>query len=375
MLSPRDAFLTLNLIPGLGPVRLRALLDVFGSPELVLDAPRNLLVQVPRIGNAMADAIADWRNCTNAAAEVACAKQLGCRIITLMDEDYPAALRHMDDPPTVLYVRGELRETDFRRSVAIVGTRQATAYGHTQARRFGRELADYGSTIISGLARGIDTEAHLGAMEAGGRTIAVLGFGMANFYPQENAELAERICNGHGALISEFPLYLKPGRTTFPQRNRIVAAWADATLVVEAPSHSGAMHTATLAAGHYGKTVFAVPGPVHAAASAGCHDLIRDGAILCTSPQQLRQDMQWDAPRQMELFDRPAATEKKPDSALPPKSEEAHVLAAIRAGHDSMDTLPSAVGMKMTELNPLLMRLQIQGLIMPLPGARFCCRS
>lgn len=374
MLTPREAFITLNLIPGLGSVRIRSLLDFFGSAELVLAAPVNMLVQVPRIGPALAAAIADWRNCTNVQKELDYTAQYGCRIVTLLDEDYPAALRQMDDPPVILYVKGELRDTDFRRAVSVVGTRHATPYGMTSARAMARELADAGHTVISGLARGIDTAAHWGALDAGGRTVAVLGFGLAEFYPPENAELADCICNGHGALVSEFPMYLRPSRNTFPQRNRIVAAWGEATLVAEAPTRSGALHTAGMAASTYGRQVFAVPGSIQSPASAGCHELIRDGAILCTSAQQLISDMHWDAPQQLELFAEDAAPLPQEDERYPHGSDEAKTLAAIRQGHDTLDALCSALGMRAHELTPLLMRLQIQGCVRPAEGGRFTCR-
>lgn len=374
MLTPREAFITLNLIPGLGSVRIRSLLDYFGSAELVLAAPQNMLVRVPRIGPALAAAIADWRNCTNVQAELDYTAQYGCRIVTLLDEDYPAALRQMDDPPVILYVKGELRDTDFRRAVSVVGTRRATPYGMTTARTMARDLADAGHTIISGLARGIDTAAHWGALDAGGRTVAVLGFGLAEFYPPENAELADCICNGHGALVSEFPMYLRPSQNTFPQRNRIVAAWGEATLVAEAPSRSGAMHTAGMAAATYGRMVFAVPGSIQSPASAGCHELIRDGAILCTSAQQLISDMHWDAPQQLELFAEDAEPLPQADERFPHGSDEAKTLAAIRQGHDTLDALCSALGMGAHELTPLLMRLQIQGSVRPAEGGRFTCR-
>ena len=375
MLTPREAFITLNLIPGLGSVRIRSLLDFFGSAELVLAAPTNMLVRVPRIGPALAAAIADWRNCTNVEAELDYTARYGCRIVTLLDEDYPAALRQMDDPPVILYVKGELRDDDFRRAVSVVGTRRATPYGMTTARTMARELADAGHTIISGLARGIDTAAHWGALDAGGRTVAVLGFGLAEFYPPENAELADCICNGHGALVSEFPMYLRPSQNTFTQRNRIVAAWGEATLVAEAPSRSGALHTASMAAANYGRMVFAVPGSIQSTASSGCHDLIRDGATLCTSAQQLISDMHWDAPQQLELFAEDApAPQPVADDLYAPGSEEAKTLAAIRQGHDTLDALCSALGMGAHELTPLLMRLQIQGSVRPAEGGRFICR-
>ncbi len=376
-LSPREALITLNLIPGLGSVRIQSLLEFFGSAELVLNAPSNVLERVPRIGAKMANAIANWHNCTNVHAEMECAAQFGVRIVTLTDDAYPHALRRMSDPPVVLYVLGEWQQEDERHAVSIVGSRAATPYGMTVARRFGRELADAGCTVISGLAKGIDAAAHRGALDAGGRTIAVLGHGLSRIFPQENAELAQHIINGHGAVVSEFPMNLPPGRTTFPQRNRIVAAWSRATVVVEAPHHSGALHTAHISGTDYGNTVFAIPGMVDKPTSAGCHALIRDGATLCTSPTELMTDMGWNSPpRQMELFTEPRPQNppepKNPSYAvtLAPEGTE-EILAAIHAGHDTLDALCTALGQPAHVLTPQLMRLQVMRKLLPLPGGRY----
>lgn len=369
MLTPKEALITLNLIPGIGSMRIQALLEFFGSAELVLNAPENMLAMVPRIGAKLASIIADWKNCTNAHAEIECAAERGVRIITLLDEEYPAQLRLMSDPPVVLYLRGDLRQADAERSVALVGTRQASPYGATTARRFGRELADAGCTIISGMARGIDTAAHWGALDAGGRTIGVLGFGMAGLYPEENEELAERICDGHGALVSEFPMFMRPSRTTFPQRNRVVAAWSRATVVVEAPQRSGSLHTASMAGADYNNRVFAIPGPISQISFSGCHALIRDGATLCTSPAELLNDMGWDnQPRQLDLFTI-KAEQADTDSSLSPEARE--LLLAIDAGHDTLDALCTALGKGAHCITPLLMRLQIERRLIPLPGGRF----
>lgn len=373
MLTPQEALITLNLIPGLGSVRIQALLEFFGSAELVLSAPEKMLCMVPGISARIAAAIVDWRNCTNAAAEIRYAQDFGVRIVTLLDEEYPDYLRRMNDPPVVLYVRGNWLQSDSERSVSIVGTRRATPYGINTARQFARELADNGCTIISGLARGIDTAAHWGALDAGGRTLAVLGFGMATLYPPENAELADCICHGHGALISEFPMNVAPNRATFPQRNRIVAAWSRATVVAEAPDHSGALQTAGMAAADYGNSVFAIPGPINQLNSRGCHALIRDGAILCSSPYDILSDMDWlQQPRQMELFAEQADPMRIPPVRKALTHDEAHeLIQAISAGHDTLDALCSALGRGAHTITPMLMRLQIEHRIIPLPGGRF----
>ncbi len=373
MFSPREALIILNLIPGLGSVRIQSLLEFFGSAELVLEAPENMLRRVPRVGPALAAAIADWRNCTNLDAELQLAEQHGTRLVTLTDADYPQALRRMGDPPIVLYTKGEWRPEDGERGISIVGSRMATPRGLTHARRFARELADAGCCIISGLAKGIDTAAHWGALDAGGRSIAVLGSGMAQLFPRENEELAARLCDGHGALVSEFPMSMRPSRTSFPQRNRIVAAWSRATLVAEAPRHSGALHTARLSAENYGNQVFAIPGDIANELAAGCNVLIRDGATLCTSAQDILDDMQWfRRPQQLELFaddGAPAAPTRQMAPAVP--EHYRLLLDAVAAGHDTLDALCSALGQPAFELNPQLMRLQVEGFLAPKPGGRY----
>lgn len=372
--TPREALITLNLIPGLGSVRIRSLMEFFGSAELVLAASAELLAQAPRIGPTLAAAIADWRNCTQAAAEQECAERHGVRIVTLLDDDYPELLRRMSDPPVVLYVRGHWQQQDEARPVSIVGSRMATPYGMTIARRFGRELAEAGCTIISGMARGIDTAAHWGALDAGGRTLAILGSGMAQLFPRENAELAARICNGHGAVVSEFPMNMRPSRTSFPQRNRVVAAWSKATLVVEAPHFSGSMITARLSSEEYGNSVFAVPGPIDRPSCVGSHALIRDGAILCTCPREILEDMHWTQRlRQMELS---LAETKSSAAVLPPEnSPTGEILRAISDGHQTLDALCAALGKSAGELTPLLMRLQVEHAILPQPGGRYSLRN
>ncbi len=363
-LNARDAFITLNLIPGLGSVRIRALLEFFGSAELVLAAPREMISRVPHVGPKLATAIANWRQCTQVEAELECAQRAGVKITTFLEDDYPDALRRMSDPPVVLYSLGAWTQDDATRAVAVVGTRVATPYGLSCARSVCRDLADRaGCCIISGLARGIDTAAHHGALAAQGRTIAVLGGGLAQLFPPENHELVQKIIQGHGAVVSEFPMNMRPSRNSFPQRNRIVAAWSAATLVVEAGERSGALHTAGLAA-EYGKTVFAIPGQIGSAASMGCHRLIRDGVILCTGAADLIADMGWDGSRQrtLPLFAEPSRS---------PVEDESPILAAIAAGHCTLDALCTALGLSAGELTPQLMRLQIQRRIIPLPGGVF----
>ncbi len=373
MLSPRDALFVLNLIPGIGSIRIQSLLNYFSSAELVLSAPEHILTQVPNIGKKVAATLVQWQSCTNYEEELAAAERLGVRIVSILDDEYPPALRLMSDAPIILYVKGASIAAEEPRSVAIVGSRQSTPYGMITARRLSSELADAGCTIISGLARGIDTAAHWGALDVGGRTIGVLGSGQGCFFPEENIALAERMIAQGGSIVSEFPLYMRPSRTSFPQRNRIVAAWSQATLVVEAPNRSGSLHTARLAVSDYGRQAFAVPGNVENPNSLGCHELIRDGAILCASAQHLLSDMNWleqpdAAPVQAELF----APSETPPSRPALTAHYQPIYDAIAAGNHSLDALCVALGMGAHELTPLLMRMQIEGFVRPMAGAQYC---
>lgn len=393
--GPREALIVLNMIPGLGPVRIRALLDHFGSPELVLHARRELLERIPGIGSKVACALSMWRECTALNAELDLAERLGVRIVTVLDEAYPAMLRHMYDPPTVLYARGDWRQEDSERAVALIGSRQTTPYGMTMARHFGRELAVHGCAIISGLARGIDTAGHWGALDASGRTIAVLGSGMNHLFPEENRALASLIAEGAGAVVSEFPLHFRPSKTSFPRRNRIVAGWSQAAVVVEAPARSGALHTAHLAL-EMNKSVFAVPGRADSPHSRGCHDLIREGAILAAGPNDILQDMGWLRPRELaqgalnlQEEQAPAPPSLATNPTPPPRRAEAgfysadlttdevdrEILESVRQGHETLDMLCPALGMGAAQLTPRLTRLQLVRLLTALPGGRYAVVS
>ena len=259
-MTPREAAIALNLIPGLGPVRIMRLLQVFASPELILESPSSLLMEIPGVGAQLACRISSWRSIVNPYRELELADNAGAAVTTVFDDSYPSSLRALPDPPIVLYSWGNWTGTDAERSIAVVGSRMATHYGRLCARNISHDLAEAGITVISGLARGVDTEAHTGAMDAEGRTIAVIGAGLNKLYPRENRNLAQRIADGHGAVVSEFPMDLPPSRTTFPMRNRIVSGWSRATLVVEASGRSGALITARTAA-EQGRDVFCIPGP------------------------------------------------------------------------------------------------------------------
>jgi len=280
--------ITLNMVNGVGSMLTQRLLDVFGSAEAVLSASSSQLQQVEGIGAKIADNISRAKSLCQPETLIEQCTKNGISIIAKNDSRYPELLRKISDPPIFLYVKGEFTASD-ELAIAIVGTRHASHYGHQQAERLAAELAQSGFTIVSGLALGIDGAAHRGAMNGNGRTIAVLGSGLLNIFPKEHSELAEDVVQ-HGVLVSEYVPDLSPQKGTFPQRNRIVSGLSLGVLIVEAPRKSGALITATLAA-EQGRDIFAVPGQVDRETSRGCHQLIRDGAILVESADDILQHL------------------------------------------------------------------------------------
>lgn len=280
--------LRLCLVPGVGPKTRKALLEFFGSAKAVLDAPMSQLREVKNVGPKLAHAIADARETIDAEAEIARCREYGIDIILESDPAYPRPLKEIHDPPGVLFVRGKLLPNDAL-SIGIVGTRHATQYGLRQAERLAGGLCRAGLTVISGLARGIDGAAHRGAIAAGGRTLAVLASGVLNIYPPEHEKLAEEVA-AHGALISESPPHSQPLSGAFPQRNRIISGLSLGSIVIEAAERSGALITARHAM-EQGREVFAMPGSVESRVSKGCHRLIRDGAKLVESADDILEEL------------------------------------------------------------------------------------
>ncbi len=364
-MTAREAYITLNRIGGIGPVRVRALVEALGSPEAVLAAPASALSAVRGIGPKAAENIVAQRDGLDAGAEEAAAAKLGARLVTPVDGEYPAVLKSIYDPPLCLYVRGTLEKRDGQ-ALAVVGTRRASHYGAAQAERLAYSASKAGFTIVSGLARGIDTVAHQAALKAGGRTLAVLGGAIDKLYPPENRGLAEQIA-GNGALISEFPLGREPDRTTFPYRNRIVSGLSKGVLVVEAGLDSGAMNTAEQAL-EQGRSVMAVPGRVDMEGAKGPHRLIQNGARLVEDLPDILKEFEFLFPpgEQARLVRQQDVRQRL---TLAP-AEESVVRALWTEPELDFDVLVRKTGLSPAQLMTLSMQLEMKRVLRRIPGRR-----
>jgi len=362
-----EAIIALNSLPKIGPVRVRRLLEAFDNePARILGASMDKLTRVDGIGAETAKILHGWQDHADPAAEMRDAKERGISIVTQDDADYPAPLRDTYDPPLLLYVWGKIEARD-RHAIGVVGSRRATIYGRQATKKLSYQLAHAGFTIISGLARGIDTAAHEAAVAANGRTIAVIGSGLAKLYPPENLGLAEKIAAGNGAVVSEFPLNTAPDKQTFPMRNRIVAAWSRAILVVECPEWSGSLITANLAS-EYGKPIFAVPGPIDKPTSAGCNKLIRDGATLVSDASHILDDL-GELP-----FARPATVEEAGEGSPDLPEDEAKVFSVVTTDEQPVDRIIEACGLPAQVVSATLMKLEMRKLVRAFPGFRYARR-
>jgi DNA processing protein len=362
-MTKTEAYLALNLIPQVGPVRIRRLLQAFGSPERVLTAKATELVRVESIGMAQAEAIAAWDSGAQVEVEMQKVRDRGLTLLTQEDELYPPLLRQIYDAPVLLYVWGQLQKRDHQ-AIGVVGSRHATLYGMNATKKLSYQISYSGYTVVSGLARGIDTAAHEAALAAKGRTVAVIGSGIGKLYPPENLALAERIAQ-NGAVISEYPVDRMADRQTFPYRNRIVAGWCSGLLVVEAPIKSGSLITAQQAT-EQGRTVYAVPGPIDKPTSTGCNKLIQQGAKLVMDGADILDDL-------MALF--PTAPLAPKVEALPPAAnltlDEQILFDVLTAEEIHIDELTSRSGLAAGTVNVNLMRLEMKRLVRALPGRRY----
>lgn len=359
-MTETEAFVALNMLPKLGPVRVRALLERFGSPQGVLLARRDDLRGVSGVGPEVVASVLGWEKHADVAAEMELARKAGASIVTLQDPEYPASLREIHDPPTVLYVLGSLVKQDAA-TIGVVGTRKPSVYGAECAKKLSYQLAYAGVTVASGLARGVDTAAHQGALAAKGRTIAVIGSGLLSIYPPENRALADKIATS-GAVISEFPMRTVADRQTFPIRNRIVSGMSFGLLVIEAGGRSGSLITATQA-GEQGRSIYAIPGRIDSPQSIGTNRLIQQGAKLVTSSQDVLDDLGLLFSKEPELI-KPLLT----DSLTP---GEKAVFEALGDDEASVDEVVARSGLPSHEVSSTLLALEIRRLLKPLPGGRF----
>ncbi|MGV3659272.1 MAG: DNA-processing protein DprA [Prosthecobacter sp.] len=358
-----EAYLALNLLPQVGPVRVRKLLQYFGSPERILTAKSSEILQIEGFGLDLAESIANWEGQVSVEAELKKISTRGLTLLTQEDELYPPLLREIHDPPFLLYVWGELTKRDHH-AIGIVGSRQATHYGLSATKKLSFQIAYAGYTVVSGLARGIDTTAHEAALAAKGRTVAIIGSGIGKLYPPENMALAERIAQ-NGAVLSEYPVDRSADKQTFPYRNRIVAGWSTGVIVVEAPLRSGSLITAQQAADQ-GRTVYAVPGPIDKPTSAGCNRLIQQGAKLIMDGGDVLDDL-------TALFPTAPTAPKLQETppVIPLTLEEEILYKAIGTDESHINDITTHSGLTVATVSSTLMRLEMKRLIRALPGRRY----
>lgn len=360
-MNARYAYIALNMVDGIGPVKVRAMIDALGAPEAILQATAADLMRVPGIGAQLAARIEAIEQTLDIAEEIKQAGRIGVRIVTFIDDDYPEPLKQIYDPPLALYLRGTFAASD-RHAVAVVGSRRTTHYGRTVADRLSYQLAKVGMTVVSGLARGVDTAAHEGALKGGGRTGAVLGAAIDRLYPPENQELADRVA-AQGFVVSEFPLGTEPGKTTFPMRNRIVSGLCMGVVVVEAGRGSGALITANQAM-EQGRSVFAVPGRIDSPSSKGCHQLIQQGARLVDDIDDILEEFSYLIPP--ETKKRVESLDDGPTVSL--TGVEQAIVRELWAGPKDIDALTRTIGLSVAEISTHAMALEMKRVARMRPG-------
>lgn len=369
-ISRLEPWFRLRSVPGVGNLLFRRLMDRFQTPDRVFASSSGELASVEGVSDRLAAAIHGQPVTDAVRKELAEIGRSDYSVVTMNDPGYPDLLLRIPDPPPFLYVHGALG--DCSRCIAVVGARSATAYGRYTAEKLCREMTGAGITIVSGLARGIDTAAHRGALAAGGRTIAVLGTGLSRIYPEANRELVRRIA-ASGAVITEFPLNAGPDPHHFPVRNRIISGISLGTVVVEAARKSGSLITARLAA-EQNREVFAVPGNVHSAKSAGTHYLIKQGAKLVETAADIFEELPEDVRRRLAHHLEGSETDPtgRPRREAPPLTpEEARVAAALGPYPVHIDLLVRSLGMDPGALSALLMRMELKGAVVQTPGKMF----
>ncbi len=357
--------LRLTMVPGVGPQTVRALLNRFGSSGRVLSATISELRTVQNVGPKLADKISRAAQECDAEAELALCRRSNVRILPRDRPGYPPPLENIPDPPGLLYCQGQLEPRD-QLAIAMVGSRHCTPYGLRVAERLAGGLARVGITVVSGLARGIDAAAHRGALKAGGRSIAVLANGLASVYPPEHVDLARALTEA-GALLSEMPMRQVPLAGLFTQRNRVISGLALGVVVVEATPRSGSLSTANHAM-EQNREVFAVPGPVDSLSSRGCHRLIRDGARLVETADDILEEL---GPLVQEVRTAPDEPPVRHPAELTLTDPERSLLGRLGDTPTGVDDLIGATGMTAAQVMATLSVLELKRMVRRLPGHRF----
>jgi DNA processing protein len=354
-------WLALARVKGLGAVSFKKLTTRFVDPTAAFSAALTELEQVEGLHRDAIDGIVAFSDWAEIDEEIERARDAGIAIVPFTNPNYPARLRTIADPPPFLYVKGNIL-TDDDKAVAIVGSRSASEYGRRVARDLARGLASLGFTVVSGMARGIDGSAHESALQAGGRTIAVLGSGVERAYPAEHETLYRRI-GENGAVLSELPIGTRPLAFNFPARNRLISGLSLGVVVVEATEKSGSLITATLAV-EQGREVFAVPGEVGSSRSRGAHRLIRQGAKLVESVDDIIEEI---APQ---LLDRTGSATQRAPRVLPQNASDANrtIFALLQENTLQVDQVIERTGMSAAQVLETLLDLELQGLLRQLPG-------
>lgn len=351
--------LALHSVDGLGPIRLKALLEYFKDPKVAWEAD---IKQIREIGipQPVVDLLVETRKNLEPTKMLQDLEKQGIKWTTIFDDSYPKKLLQIYDPPVVIYYKGEFLPKDDK-AIAIVGTRKMSGYGKMVTNQFATALSGYGFTIVSGLARGVDSEAHWSAIKSGGRTIAVLGGGLNQIYPPENIVLTDQIVGGKGVVMSEFPPEYPSMPGNFPARNRVISGLSLAVLVTEAASDSGSLITARLAL-EQGRDVFAIPGPINSDLSKGPTELIRDGARIVSEPGEILEELGMEE----------ALSTMNQVSREDLSQEEQKILEYLKNENRHIDEIGRNLNFSAAQVSGILLKMEISGLVRNLGGGVYC---
>ncbi len=359
-----EGLLRLNMISGIGTITYRNLIEHLGSVKSILECQKSKLEKIPGIGPRIAERIVNGSKAADVDKEIKLAEKDGVKIIPFSSDQFPQNLKQIYDPPLVLYIKGDILKSDTL-ALAIVGARRCSYYGRTQSERFARQLVNVGFCVVSGMARGIDTNAHTGAIKGKGRTIAVLGSGLGSIYPRENKELSEKIAS-NGAVISELPMSTPPNNRNFPPRNRIISGLSLGVLVIESTLRSGSSITAKWALEH-GKEVFAVPGNIDSNYSRGTNKLIKDGAKLVEDISDIVEEL-GPLAESIHLNDNSKVEDIR---GLTLNSKENKIFSLLSSSPRDIDEIITESGLPSSNVASILMILEVKRLVKQLSGKRF----